>query len=199
LKTIDVYFDYASPFAYLAAEVLPGFCDRADVSLHWMPIDLMHLSNYKNGLPYSPVKRRYIAIDAMRAAEYHGVPIRVPKPHPVQSTAALRLAVVAGSEPGFLEVHRALSRAAWREQRDLASRAVLVDCIARANGPVEEWLLEAETPETVARLEANTSEAEAQGVFGVPSMILEGELFWGLDSLQTLEWRLRHPWAERSG
>jgi 2-hydroxychromene-2-carboxylate isomerase len=105
------------------------------------------------------------------------------------------LAVVAVNEPGFLEVHRALFRAAWREQRDLSSRAVLVDCITQANGPVEEWLLEAETPETVARLEANTSEAEAQGVFGVPSMLLEGELFWGLDSLEILEWRLRHPRA----
>ncbi len=153
----------------------------------------MQLSNYENGLPYSPVKRRYIAIDAARAAEYHGVPIRVPKPHPVQSSAALRLAVVAVNEPGFLEVHRALFRAAWRDQRDLSSRAVLVDCIAQANGPVDEWLLEAEAPETVARLAAITSEAEARGVFGVPSMLLEGELFWGLDSLEILEWRLRHP------
>jgi len=195
LKTVQVYFDYASPFAYLAAEVLPGFADRSAVSLRWTPIDLMQLSNYENGLPYSPVKRRYVAIDAARAAEYHGVPIRLPKPHPVQSMAALRLAVVAVNEPGFLEVHRALSRAAWREQRDLSSRSVLADCIAQANGPVEEWLIESETPETLARLAANTSEAEEQGVFGVPSMLLDGELFWGLDSLGVLEWRLRHESA----
>ncbi len=193
LKTVDVYFDYASPFAYLASEVLPGFGDRAAVSLRWTPIDLMQLANYENGLPYSPIKRRYVAIDAARAAEYYGVSIRVPKPHPVQSAAALRLAAVAGNEPGFLELHRALSRAAWREQRDVSSRAVLADCIAQANGPVQEWLLEAETPEAIARLEANTSEAEAKGVFGVPSMLLDGELFWGLDSLPVLEWRLHHP------
>ena len=68
MNTVDVYFDYASPFAYLAAEVLPGFGERTALSFRWTPIDLMQLSNYENGLPYSPVKRRYIAIDAARAA-----------------------------------------------------------------------------------------------------------------------------------
>ena len=64
MKTVDVYFDYVSPFAYLASEVLPEFADRTGVSLSWKPIDLMQLSNYENGLPYSQVKRRYVAIDA---------------------------------------------------------------------------------------------------------------------------------------
>jgi 2-hydroxychromene-2-carboxylate isomerase len=193
MDPVNVYFDYVSPFAYITSEVLPGFGDRVDVSLRWKPIDLMQLSNYENGLPYSPVKRRYVAIDAARSAEHHGIPIRLPKPHPVQSATALRLAVVALAEPTFLDLHRALFRAAWLEQRDLSSRDVLADCIAQAKGPVEEWLLQADLPETIERLETLTSDAEAEGIFGVPSMLLGGELFWGLDSLPTLEWRLEHP------
>lgn len=195
MKAVDIYYDYASPFAYLACEVLPGFGDRTGVALRWKPIDSTKLSNYENGLPYSPVKRRYVAVDAARSAEYHGVPISVPKPHPVQSAGALRLAVVALSEPGFLDLHRALFRAAWRDRLDLCSREVLSDCIAEAQGPVEEWLVRADRPETLRRLEALTSEAETRGVFGVPSMLLDGELFWGLDSLPALEWRLEHPRA----
>jgi 2-hydroxychromene-2-carboxylate isomerase len=187
---LDVYFDYCSPFAYLAAEVLPGLAGRAGLELRWKPIDLLKLSNYAAGLPYSPVKARYIAIDAARSAQLHGVPLRVPKPHPVLSATALRLAGVALPDPRFLELHRALFRAAWREQRDLSSAAVLAECIAEARGPVDAWLREADRADAKASLEARTAEAEAEGVFGVPSLRLDGELFWGLDSLPALEWRL---------
>jgi len=191
MESIDVYFDYASPFAYLASEVLPGFASRAGVSFCWKPIDLTALSNYASGLPYSPVKREYVVLDAARSADFHGVAIRVPKPHPVQSVSALRLAIVALDDPRFADLHRALFRAAWRDQRDLSSREVLSDCIRQVEGPVDEWLLQADDLETADRLAAFANEAESRGVFGVPSMLLRGELFWGLDSLPTLEWRLR--------
>ena len=196
MRTVDVYFDYASPFGYIASEVLPGFAERSGLSLRWQPIDQAKLSNYAEGLPYSPVKRQYVVLDAARSAKFHGVPIRVPKPHPVGSATALRLALVALKEPEFPEFHRALFRAAWRDQRDLSSRDVLSECISEANGSVEEWLLQADLPETIERLGTITSEAEARGVFGVPSMLLDGELFWGIDSLPILAWRLEHP---RSG
>lgn len=193
MSTVDVYYDYASPFAYIASEVLPAFSERTGVSLRWNPIDLQKLSNYANGLPYSPVKRRYVAIDAARSAEFHGVRIRVPRPHPVPSLAALRLAVMALEDPRFPELHQALFRAAWRDQRDLSDREVLRGCIARVEGPEEDWMSGADLRETGERLATLTSHAESQGVFGVPALLLGGELFWGLDSLPTLEWRLRHP------
>jgi 2-hydroxychromene-2-carboxylate isomerase len=66
------------------------------------------LSNYENGLPYSPLKRRYVLLDAGRSAEYHGVAIEVPRPFPVDSIAALGLAVAVRSEPGFIDLHREL-------------------------------------------------------------------------------------------
>ncbi len=94
MDPIDVYFDYMSPFAYLAAEVLAGFADRVGVSFCWKPIDLLKLDNYAGGLPYSPLKRQYVAIDAMRSAEFHGVLMRIPEPFPVRSATALRLALV---------------------------------------------------------------------------------------------------------
>jgi 2-hydroxychromene-2-carboxylate isomerase len=190
MTAIDVYFDYRSPFAYLASELLPDFADRSSVELRWKPIDIMQLSNYASGLPYSPVKRRYVAIDAARSAEYHGVAMRMPKPHPVLSSMALGLAFSTLSEPSFAELHRALFRAAWRDQHDIGSRDVLADCISSVGGPVDDWLEQAESPVSVAGLEALTADAEACGVFGVPTMVVEGEIFWGLDSLPMFEWRL---------
>jgi 2-hydroxychromene-2-carboxylate isomerase len=193
MEALDVYFDYASPFAYIACEVLPGFASRNGLSLSWKPINLELLSNYAEGLPYSPVKRQYVALDAARSAQFHGIPIRVPKPHPVLSETALRLALVALAEPEFPDLHRALFRAAWREQRDLSSRDVLSRCVTQANRSVDEWLLRADHPETTQRLERCTAEAEAKGIFGVPSIVVDGELFWGIDSLPILDWRLKHP------
>lgn len=190
MESIDVYFDYASPFAYLATEVLPAVAERAGVDAIWKPIDLMGLSNYANGLPYSDVKRRYVAIDAARSAEFHGVPIRVPKPHPIESGRALRLAAIALDDARFPVLHGALFRAAWREQRDLSEEGVLRDCVAEAEAPADDWLARSEEPEARERLRLLTSEAESRGVFGVPSMLVGDEVFWGLDSLPALEWRL---------
>jgi 2-hydroxychromene-2-carboxylate isomerase len=188
---LTVYFDYMSPFAYIAAEVLPSFAERIGASLDWQPIDLMALSNYAQGLPYSDIKRRYVVIDAIRSAEYHDVKIRQPKPHPVLSGRAVRLAQAVRSDDRFAALHGALFRAAWRDQLDIGRDDVLADCIGQAGGPAKEWLAASKSDETEAGLVAATADAEAAGVFGVPSILLEGELFWGLDCLPMLEWRLR--------
>jgi 2-hydroxychromene-2-carboxylate isomerase len=187
---LSVYFDYISPFAYLAAELLPDLAARHDAVLDWKPIEMLSLSAFGKGLPYSPAKRAYVAVDAMRSAGFHGVPIQAPKPFPVQSEAALHLALVAQAHDLFAPLHRALFHAAWRYQRDLADERVLAACVDEVGGAAADWLQEARQPETRERLQALTAEAEDAGVFGVPSVILDGEIFWGLDSLPVLEWRL---------
>lgn len=189
-ETVDVYFDYVSPFAYLAAEVLPRHAARLGVELRWKPIQLLALGNYADGLPYSPLKARYVAVDAARQAEYHGVPIQPPRPHPVGSEPALLVATAALGDERFPELHRALFRAAWRDRRDFAAPEVLEDCIRSAGGPVDGWRAGAAAPATAERLREQTAEAEGRGVFGVPSFVLGDELFWGLDCLPVLEWRL---------
>ena len=120
----------------------------------------------------------------------------MPKPHPVASATALRLALIAGESEAFPALHQALFRAAWRDQLDLSSRDVLARCIDQAGGPAQEWLARADEREAAEGLGALSREAETEGVFGVPTLCLHSELFWGLDSLPTLEWRLDHPRAD---
>lgn len=189
-RTLDVHFDYRSPFAYVAAEILPEFGARHALAIRWRPTDIELLGNYAQGLPYSEIKRRYVALDAIRTAEYHGVTIRMPKPHPVLSGRALRLAVVAGDDARFEALHLALFRAAWRDQLDLSSDEVLRACIAQAGGPADRWLAAADGDDAGEQLAAVARDAEQAGVFGVPAMLLGGEQFWGVDSLPQLEWRL---------
>lgn len=152
---------------------------------------MLALSNFEAGLPYSPKKRAYVAVDALRTASVHGVPIAAPDPFPVRSTRALRVALVAQERGEFPAFHTAVFRAAWAERRDIDREDVLYDCIRIADGDPDAWLERAEEPEIVERLSAATTEADARGVFGVPTLLFRGELFWGVDSLPALAWRMR--------
>jgi 2-hydroxychromene-2-carboxylate isomerase len=189
-RTITVYFDYRSPFAYFASRLLPDVATRHDAMLDWRPIDLQGLSSFANGMPYSERKRAYVFVDATRAAEYHRIPIQMPKPFPVESAMALRLAVVAAGRGRFPEVHARLFEAAWREQQDVSSDEVLARCVSSGAGDPAAWLAEARSDATGEALARSTREAEEAGVFGVPTMVVDGELFWGIDSIPVLEWRL---------
>lgn len=188
--TLAAYFDYRSPFAYLLSEVLPALADRQGVGVAWEPIDLLELSNFSGGLPYTEKKRAYVFVDAVRQARFHGVPIEVPEPFPVDSERALRLALALRDEPGFDALHQALFRAAWRERRDLTRDDVLSDCLRAAEFDVDAGLRAAADDATARGLAANTAAADDAGVFGVPTVVRNGELFWGLDALPILSWRL---------
>jgi 2-hydroxychromene-2-carboxylate isomerase len=190
VPTIVVYFDYVSPFAYMLAEVLPAKAEAWGAALDWRPIELLALSSFEGGLPYSEKKRAYVFVDAARTAEYLGVEIQPPRPFPVEPALARRVAVVAGRHGRFDAFHPILFRAAWRDQHDVSHEAVMRECIARAGGEPDAWLAEADAPDVHEAIARNTAEAEAAGVFGVPTLVLDGELFWGVDSLPVLGWRL---------
>jgi 2-hydroxychromene-2-carboxylate isomerase len=193
-RSLRVYFDYISPFAYVASEVLPAFCSRHGLVPDWRPIELLALSSFEGGMPYSASKRRYVAIDAARTAERFGVALRPPNPFPVASGRALELAVVAQSRGGFDALHRLLFRAAWRDQQDLASGEVLSRCLVEADGDPA-WLAAAGGDDVGATLAANRAEAESLGVFGVPTLVLGDEIFWGVDALPALAWCLERDAA----
>jgi 2-hydroxychromene-2-carboxylate isomerase len=189
-QSIEVYFDYISPFAYFASLRLPEFAKRLGREPVWKPIDLMALSNFEGGLPYTDDKRAYIMEDCIRLAEYWNLPIAMPDPFPVESGLAVRAALVAQDLGIFDAYHSAVYRAAWAESRNIGDESVLADCIKEAGGDASAVLETARSEATSSRLTRQTAEAESRGVFGVPMMIVGEERFWGADRLEILEWRL---------
>lgn len=188
-RRLDVFFDYGSPFAYMLSKLLPEVAKRASLEPIWRPIDLSSLESFRGGLPYSQKKRAYLFVDVARAAEFHGIDLQVPKPFPVEAGRAHRLACAFAGQADFESLHAALFEAAWRESRDLAADAVLGSCLEAAGAKPEPWLAAAASADAERAVAENLEAAEAAGVFGVPAMLFEDELFWGVDALPVLEWR----------
>lgn len=189
--TLDVWFDYGSPYSYFALDRLERLAARFRARLQWKPVDLEALPSFQPPGPASDAKLRYVVADVTRTADFLGIPIEFPHPFPVRSELAVRGALVAQDEGIFPAWHRAVFRAAWVERLDLGHDEVLAECVRDAGGDPEDFLARARGPEIRERLTALAREADAAGVFGVPTVVLEDELFWGSDRLDVLEWRLR--------
>jgi 2-hydroxychromene-2-carboxylate isomerase len=177
VRRVEFLFDYASPFAYLASETLarklPG------IEIDYQPIYLRGLEMFSKGLPYTAAKSMYVVRDYLRCAEHEGVETRIPSVFPINGLYAARGALVAMEQGRFAEYHSAMFRAAFRDDRNISSKDVVVE-IAREVGVDAERL---DAPDLKEKLRAATSEAEARGVFGVPSFFVGDELFWGYDRL----------------
>jgi 2-hydroxychromene-2-carboxylate isomerase len=185
--TLDVYFDVASPFSYLALTQLRGL----GAAPRLVPILLGGLFR-EIGTPdvpllqFPPAKMRHIELDMARWARWWGVPFDRPTKFPQRTVTAQRvclLAADAGWEIG-LAAAIALARAMWAEQRDLESPDVLRDVLAAAKLPTA-WVDQASEPRVKAALVANTTAAKDARVFGVPTFVVDGaQLFWGQDRLE---------------
>jgi 2-hydroxychromene-2-carboxylate isomerase len=188
-KTLDVYFDVASPFAYLGLTQLPALAAMG-VRPRLVPILLGALfrdigqSNVPLlGMPAA--KQRYLGLDLARWASWWGEPFDFPRKFPQRTIAAQRLCLVAAAEGWEVGVRlaTALGRAMWAEQRDLEDEQVLRAILGAAGLPAD-WVARTQEPAIKAQLADHTAAARAAGVFGVPTYIVDGKhLFWGQDRL----------------
>jgi 2-hydroxychromene-2-carboxylate isomerase len=189
---VRVWFDFVSPYSYLALTRLGEFGARHDVI--WEPAPVFYAAlleaNHLVGPAETRVKRRYTMTDILRAAELAGVPLVGPPNHPFRSLEALRVATLFADDPRALALDLALSAACWAEGRELTDWGVLADVVARAGFDSTDLEARASAPAVKAALRDRTSAAIEAGVFGVPTFELDGELFWGHDRLEHLAARL---------
>lgn len=180
MKTIELYFDYASPWAYLASELLPR--KLPGLAVTYRPIYLRGLETFSKGLPYTGAKLAYLMRDVARCAQYEGVTLAPPASFPVDALQALRGALVAQESGAFDRYHRHAFRAVWTEGRDMTKKEVVAAILAEALGSSEATALEAlAAPGVKDRLREATAAAEARGIFGVPTFFVGDEMFWGHD------------------
>ena len=164
-------FDFISPYAYLAAMKVEEFGE-----VEWCPVLFAAMLNHngQKGPIEIPSKRLYTFKNVIRTAHDHGIPIQPPPSHPFNPLLALRL-VTLHPRPDWI---KKLFCAVWDGGSGIESREAIAQVLPEA----VEHFDEAESPENKARLKANTEQAIQRQVFGVPSLEIGEEVFWGFDA-----------------
>lgn len=194
-KFIDYYDSMSSPWTYLGHPRFMDLARRFGLTVRHKPMDLLKVWSVSGGLPLkqrAQQRQAYRHQELRRWREFLRVPCNLEPPyHPVADRRACYLAIAAAQRGlDWNKLSYALLRAVWAEDRNIADHPTLV-AIADEQGMDGKALLAAtDDPAVQAEYQANTDEAMALGVFGAPTYVFEGELFWGQDRLQMLEWRL---------
>ena len=186
-RDLYFHFDYISPYAYLAWHRLRAFAPEHALRIVLKPTlfaGLLNAHGHK-GPAEIPPKRLYMFKDCLRIAAQMSVPLRPPASHPFNPLAALRASILDMEEDTRHALVTRLYAATWAESRDVGSPAVVAELCDEVGVP--DVLQRIGDPVVKERLFEATREAIERGVFGVPTMVVDGELFWGTDSFPHLE------------
>ena len=193
-RQVTLFYDFASPFAYLGSTQIEELAARCGAEVKWHPILLGGL--FRNiGTPNVPLmtfpeaKRRHLIEDMARWAHYYDQPFHFPSRFPMVTVTALRLALLAGDR--IAELSRALFRLYWVADADLNDPSVLEGALTEAGLP-QSLLARVSEPAIKQQLLDNTAAAERAGVFGVPTFLVPQQsgapaLFFGQDRLLFVE------------
>lgn len=191
MKTVDFYFDFMSPFAYLAAHRVPALAAKyrgtARVDCH--PIDLV-AARFKagNNGPFNrdqPAKMKALMMDLGRWAKRYGIPFAFPKG---LDTKRLNRGWLAAAARGKGEDYlRSAFDAVWGRGGDPADPALLAEVAAACGLAADDLAAAIDSPEIAAAYERENEAAQARGVFGVPIFRVDDQIYWGNDRIEFLE------------
>ena len=186
MPSADWYFDFVSPFAYIGLHRLQEL--PAGLAIEHRPVLFAGILNHwgQKGPAELPTKRRYTYRVSHWTATRLGLPFRYPAAHPFNPLHHLRLAIACGSKPDAV---RRIFDAVWTTGADATDPGRFA-ALTNELGVSREDLEQAEVKNTLRK---NTEEALQRGVFGVPTIEADGELFWGADSIDFLKEFLKDP------
>lgn len=189
---VRLYFDFISPYSYLALTQVERFGDEHGIAWTVRPILYAAVLDRRGliGPAEEPVKREYTTRDIVRAADRLAVPLVGPPEHPFNSLAALRTVCVFQDDPRALRLAVHLSSMCWGEGQPLTHPETLIAAVDECRLPASGLAERIASPEIKDRLLANTEESLEAGVFGVPTFVWKRELFWGHDRIEHLADRL---------
>jgi len=196
---VEFYFDFSSPYGYLASEKVEALAAKHGRSVDWHPILLGVVFKQTGAVPLTnvPLKGDYSRRDMARSARFHGIGFRMPSKFPIATQAPARIVLWATERDSGLAaktVH-SLYRAFFVDDIDIsnadAAAAVASSCgadAAAARAAVDD-------PAIKDALKRGNEQAMAKGVFGSPFFIVDGEPFWGLDHLDQVDrWLATGGW-----
>ena len=195
--TIDYYFAPNSPYVYLGHERFATIAKTAGATVRVLPVDLGgKVFPISGGLPLNkraPQRQAYRLVELKRFSEWLDVPLTLqPKYFPVATDDAAKLIIAVDLKDGTdaaMKITGAVLRAVWVEERNIADEATLATLLAE-QGFSAARLEESHSQAVHERYEIDSQLAIDAGVFGAPSYVVDGEIFWGQDRLDFLQRRL---------
>ena len=188
-RTIRFYFDFVSPFAYLANVRLPELAGKYGAQIVYHPVDVMHAKlaagNYGPSTRSIPTKARYIRQDRLRWAARYGVPMNDPKqPRAPRLNSGVFHAARAGMAEAYVN---AAFHQVWGLGGDPDDDALLAVIARELKWDAATFLAYVNSADARREYQESQREAHQRGVFGTPTMTVGDEMYWGNDRLEFLE------------
>ena len=190
-KQVEFFFDFGSPYTYLAYHELPRIAQARGAQIVWRPILLGGVFQATGN--HSPAeiaaKALYSNVDLQRWAKAYGVTFTMNPHFPINTLALMRGAVAMQQrgEAPFQRYLAAMFSAMFEKPRNLNNPAEIGAVLAQAGFDPMECMQAIQEPAVKDALKAATAEAVARGVFGLPTFFVGGEMFWGQDRLHFVD------------
>jgi 2-hydroxychromene-2-carboxylate isomerase len=188
-KTLEFFYDFTSPTAYLAWVRLPEIVKRTNAKLVYRPMFLGGVMQGTENRPPGTVKAKgkWMAADLQRWARRYNTPFAFNPHFPMLTLMVQRAAHAWLDRPDFETYVAAIFHAAWRESKNIADKAALTELLTSAGFSPDEFFAAAENPVNKEKLKATTEEAIARGAFGAPTFFVGDEMHFGQDRLDFVE------------
>ncbi len=191
-RNIDYNFSAISPFAYLGHAHLVDIANRNNASISFKPIDLVQLFPQSGGLPFHkrhPARQKYTMYEMKRWRDIRNIRMTLgPRPWPFNYPLIDKMIIAAGllgHDPAEYTFN--ILKAGWTDKRDLTDTKTILEVATECNLPATECHEKAESVEAQEAYDNNTTEAIQSGCFGSPTYFLNGEIFFGQDTLDQLD------------
>ena len=188
---IDFYFDFSSPYGFLASQKIEVLAQKYGRAVDWHPVLLGVIFKETAMTPLTaiPLKGDYSRRDFARSARFHGVEFSMPATFPIATIAAARIVLwLKGRDPALAaRVAKALYRAYFLSDVDISDPEQAIAVAAKEGVDANEARAAIADPAVKDQLKREVEQAIARGVFGSPFVIVDGEPFWGLDRFDQID------------
>lgn len=193
-KTVDFYFDFASPNAYLSHQVVPGIEERTGTKFNYIPVLLGGIFKATNNKPPMEAffgilnKNEYQSVEMKRFQERHGIDKFKMNPHfPVMSLQIIRGAVGA-QQDGYLDKYiDEVLKHMWEEPKKMDDPEVIKAAFTESGFDADRLMNQMQDPDIKAQLIENTEKAVKRGTFGIPTFFVGDDIYFGKDTLWQVE------------
>ena len=187
-KTVDFYFDFASPNAYLSHQVVPGIEERTGAKFNYIPVLLGGIFKLTNNKPPMEAffgilnKNEYQSVEMERFQKRHEITKFKMNPHFPVMTLQITRGALGAQQDGYLDKYISeVLKHMWEEPKKMDDPEVIKEAFTESGFDADKLLGQTQDPEIKAKLIANTEEAVKRGTFGIPTFFVDDDIYFGKD------------------